>query len=111
MHSHRIAYPAVPQDTFQAANSLYGKGNIYLRLGDHLDELLVGLIPPHMNACWMKNRTFETNLQCAMLTVFQFVEVRFNGIVGSIDEANTAASRLGQPNGMTPEGTAVLLQM
>ncbi len=74
MHFHRIAYPAVPQDTFQAANSLYGKGNIYLRLGDHLDELLVGLIPPHMNACWMKNRTFETNLQCAMLTVFQFVE-------------------------------------
>lgn len=74
MHSHRIAYPAVPQDTLQAANSLYGKGNIYLRLGDHLDELLVGLIPPYMKAGCKKKRSFETNLQCAMLTVFQFVE-------------------------------------
>ena len=34
--------PPVPEDTFLAATAQYGKGNIYLRLGDRLEELLDG---------------------------------------------------------------------
>ena len=69
-----ILYPPVPRDTSRAAGSLYGKGNVYLRLGDALDELLFELIPSEMQLRSSENRTPEANVQCALLNIFQFAE-------------------------------------
>lgn len=74
MSSRLITYPAIPQDTLQAASSLYGKGNVYLKLGDHLDELLLDLIPPDMKPCRIRSKSLTTTLRYAMLTIFQFTE-------------------------------------
>jgi hypothetical protein len=75
MASHwTTTYPALPDDTRQAASSLYGKGNIYIRIGDHLDELLEGLIPLDTKPSNMMNRSLVATIQYAMLTIFQFVE-------------------------------------
>lgn len=74
MQLKQISYPDIPQETRQAAGSLFGKGNIYLRVGDHLNELLVDLIPQDLKACCIKDRTLEYLLLYAMLTIFQFVE-------------------------------------
>jgi hypothetical protein len=75
MASHwTTIYPVLPDDTRQAASSLYGKGNIYIRIGDHLDELLDRLIPLDMEPGSIMNSSLETTIQCAMLTIFQFVE-------------------------------------
>src|ERR1043165_986224 len=32
--------PMIPENTIRAARASYGKGNVYLRLGDQLDELI-----------------------------------------------------------------------
>ena len=43
--------------------------------------------------------------------MFQCVELGLGCIVGAIDKANAAAYLLREPNGVTPEEPAVLLQM
>lgn len=68
------SFPSLPEDTRRVASTLYGKGHIYLKLGDSLDELLVDLIPPEMKTWGTENKSSETFIQCAMLTVLQFVE-------------------------------------
>ena len=71
-------YPALPEDTRQSANSLYAKENSYIKIGDMLDTLLAVLIPPGIKSFSMGNRTYETTIHCAMLTIFQFSEVLSN---------------------------------
>ncbi len=36
-------FPSIPDNTIRTARASYGRGNIYLRLGDHLNELISGL--------------------------------------------------------------------
>ena len=69
-----ISHIALPDETRRAASTLYGKGNAYLKLGDHLNELLAGLTPPDTEPCTIGNKTLESSFHCAMLTVFQFIE-------------------------------------
>jgi len=71
-------YPALPEDTRQSANLLFGKENSYIKMGDLLDTLLAVLIPPGIKSFSMWNRTYETTIHCAMLTIFQFLEVLSN---------------------------------
>lgn len=71
---HTIPYPPVPGDTARAAGSLYGKGNIYLRLGDGLNDLLSDLIPIELKLPAIDQNTLQTKIQYAMLTIFQFAE-------------------------------------
>ena len=69
---YTIPYPPVPGDTARAAGSLYGKGNIYLRLGDGLNDLLSELIPTELKLPASEHNTIQTRIQYAMLTIFQF---------------------------------------
>jgi hypothetical protein len=61
-------FPSVPEDTFLAATALYGKGNLYIRLGDALDEWVGGQLPVEANA------TFKSHILPALLTIFQYLE-------------------------------------
>jgi len=67
-----MAFPKIPEDTARAASTLFGKGNIYLRLGEHIDELLFELIPLEMEI--QGQRSTQANAMYAMLTAFQFGE-------------------------------------
>jgi hypothetical protein len=72
--SPQTSFPPVPEDTFQAATALYGKGNIYLKLGDHLEQLLDGLLSADTDTWGKANRSLETHIHQALLTIFQYVE-------------------------------------
>jgi transposase len=74
MVSLHTSFPPVPEDTFLAATALYGKGNIYLRLGDALEQLLKGLLPTSTKTQPQSNRFFETHVHPALLTIFQYIE-------------------------------------
>lgn len=74
MAVYRLHYPGIPVDTAHAAKSLYGSGNIYLRLGDHLDSILEGLIPVDHNTSGVANAALEQIILLVLLTIFQYVE-------------------------------------
>jgi len=74
MPFHLNHYPTIPEDTLHTALALYGKGNPYLRLGDHLDELLVDLFPVEMNPCRTEDNSLELSIQCYLLMIIQFFE-------------------------------------
>ena len=67
-----IDFPPVPEDTARAAGSLFGKGNIYLRLGEHIQELLYEMTPVEMEI--QGQRSTQANALYALLTAFQFGE-------------------------------------
>lgn len=68
MSSHHTPFPPVPEDTFLAATALYGKGNLYIKLGDALEEQVGGQLLAEANA------TFKSHILPALLTVFQYLE-------------------------------------
>ncbi len=72
MTYHPIAFPNIPEDTARAAATLFGKGNIYLRLGEHINELFFELTPLEMEI--QGKRSTQANAMYAMLTAFQFGE-------------------------------------
>lgn len=74
MLNQSFAYPVIPEDTLRAATKLYGKGNIYMRLGDRLEGLLNELRRLDLKPWRIENQALETTIQCALLTVFQYVE-------------------------------------
>ena len=69
-----IPYPAIPEDTRRAAIAMYGKSNINLRIGDHLNELLSELVPLEFNPGEMGLRSVEAFIQYNLLTIFQSSE-------------------------------------
>lgn len=69
-----INYPNLPEDTFRAALALYGKGNTYIRLGNHLDNFLIDLIPLEMNQSNSSYESVETIVHCFLLTIIQYIE-------------------------------------
>lgn len=68
MITRSTQFPSVPEDTFLAATALYGKGNLYIRLGDALDAWVGGQLPVEANA------TFKSHILPALLTIFQYLE-------------------------------------
>ncbi len=67
-------YPLIPEETLRAATTLYGKGNIYLRLGDQIDKMLDGLLPLETKPVNTGNGTIDAAIQYTLLTIFQYVE-------------------------------------
>lgn len=73
-----INYPALPEDTLRAGRDLYGIGNTYIRLGDHLDKFLVDLIHSDVNFRNPNNLTIEVMIQNYLLTIIQYFEEMSN---------------------------------
>lgn len=67
-------FPSLPEDTRRAASTLYGNGNLYLRLGDQANTLLENLFLEESKNGGFVSRIPESTLQCALLTVFQYIE-------------------------------------
>ncbi len=72
MPYHPITLPPIPDDTARAARILFGEGNIYIRLGEHLNELLYEIGP--MNIEIHGKKSAEANARYAMMTAFQYAE-------------------------------------
>jgi transposase len=67
-----VRLPPIPADTARAASSLFGKGNIYIRVGEHLDELFDELPPLEMEIHGRSSP--QANARYALMTAFQFAE-------------------------------------
>jgi hypothetical protein len=67
-----IPFPPIPEDTAAAAKTLFGKGNVYVRLGEHIDDLLSPLRLVESEV--LPQRFAQTNLLHAMLVAFQYAE-------------------------------------
>lgn len=63
-------FPLIPAGTVRAARALYGRGNLYLRLGDRLNYLASKLDRGIFSAQLSENKT----ALLAMLTLIQYVE-------------------------------------
>lgn len=70
MDKDSACFPLIPASTARAARTLYGRGNVYLRLGDRLNELLLNF-DPRMIAVQMGG---ESALLLCLLTIIQYVE-------------------------------------
>jgi hypothetical protein len=62
----------IPEDTARRVNVSYGKGNIFIQLGDHLNEFMNGLSPLSMEI--QDRKLVETNTRLALITAFQYAE-------------------------------------
>jgi hypothetical protein len=69
---HPFPFPPVPGDTARAAIGLFGKGNAYIRLGEHINELLSPLDPMMREIAGEKSA--QTNILYITLVAFQFAE-------------------------------------
>jgi hypothetical protein len=69
MHKDSALFPVIPASTARAARALYGRGNLYLRLGDRLNHLVSKFDPKiisiHMNG---------DNALFSLFTIIQYVE-------------------------------------
>ena len=70
MDKDSALFPLIPASTVRAARALYGRGNLYLRLGDRLNHLASKVDPCVMSLNWNENKTALLTL----LTVIQYVE-------------------------------------
>ena len=70
MDKKSALFPSIPANTVRAARELYGRGNVYLRLGDRLGHLVSkfdqGTISAHLGP--------GHALLLALLTIIQYVE-------------------------------------
>ena len=65
-----MLFPLIPASTVRAARALYGRGNLYLRLGDRLNYLASKFDAKIMSARWNEDQTTLLTL----LTIIQYVE-------------------------------------
>src|SRR5690349_13620404 len=63
-------FPPIPQSTIRAARLSYGKGNVYLRMGDQVNKLISKLDP---NLLAIHSDGYEGTLLAA-ITIVQYVE-------------------------------------
>lgn len=70
MDKDSACFPLIPASTVRAARTLYGRGNVYLRLGDRLNELLLKF-DPRMIAMQLGG---DSALLLSLLTIIQYVE-------------------------------------
>lgn len=70
MDKESASFPSIPANTVRAARGLYGRGNVYLRLGDRLSDLVSkfdqNTISAHLGV--------GHSLLLALLTIIQYVE-------------------------------------
>lgn len=69
---HHMLYPPIPENTARKARSTFGSGNIYLIIGDRLDELLTGFIPQERK--FLDAHVLETFCLYLLITAIQFRE-------------------------------------
>ena len=70
MDTNPVLLPSIPASTIRAARSLYGQGNIYLRLGDRVNSLASRLDPSVI----LKNPEEDRFVLPALLTIIQYIE-------------------------------------
>ena len=70
MDKDSALFPLIPASTVRAARALYGRGNLYLRLGDRLNHLTSKFDPQITSLYWHDDRTSLLTL----LTIIQYVE-------------------------------------
>ena len=70
MDKDSALFPLIPASTVRAARTLYGRGNLYLRLGDRLNQLTAQIDPKVVNLFWDGDQTALLTL----LTIIQYVE-------------------------------------
>jgi hypothetical protein len=63
-------FPSIPQNTVRAARAIYGKGNLYLQLGDRLNTLVSDLNPEYL--AMQLDGNAATFL--SVLTILQYVD-------------------------------------
>lgn len=69
-----LSMPPVPEDTARMAEVLFGKGNVYIQLGDAIYSLLKELIPQNEPAPAVGQTTIDSNIRSAMMTTIQYAE-------------------------------------
>lgn len=72
MPSQSLSFPALPAETARAVEAVFGKGNIYLAIGDQIEPLLADVHPGDLDPSGEASITLRTIL--ALVTVFQFAE-------------------------------------
>jgi hypothetical protein len=72
MAFQHIQFPPIPEDTARAAGSLFGKGNIYIKIGEQLNELISSLTPLDLEI--LGDRSANANTLYAMMTIIQVAE-------------------------------------
>jgi hypothetical protein len=70
MDKDSALFPSIPASTVRAARALYGRGNLYLRLGDRLNCLTSNFDPQITSLYWNEDKTALLTL----LTIIQYVE-------------------------------------
>jgi hypothetical protein len=70
MDKDSACFPLIPASTSRAARTLYGRGNVYLRLGDRLNDLISKFDLQLAGRQW----GLENALLLALLTIIQYVE-------------------------------------
>jgi hypothetical protein len=70
MDKDSALFPVIPASTVRAARALYGRGNLYLCLGDRLNHLTSRIDPTVACLFWEKNTTALLTL----LTIIQYAE-------------------------------------
>ena len=70
MDKDSALFPSIPTSTIRAARALYGRGNLYLRLGDRLNQLISKLDQGLFSEQLGSNKT----AMLAVLTIVQYVE-------------------------------------
>ena len=70
MDKDSALFPLIPSSTVRAARALYGRGNLYLRLGDRLNYLTSNFDPRITSLYWNEDKTALLTL----LTIIQYVE-------------------------------------
>lgn len=70
MDKDSALFPSVPASTVRAARALYGRGNVYLRLGDRLNDLVSKFDQRMFSVQFGEGKA----LSLALLTVIQYVE-------------------------------------
>jgi hypothetical protein len=69
---HPVPFPPIPEDTALAAKKLFGKGNVYIRLGEHINELVSQLHPMAVDI--YSKKYAQSNILYTMLVAFQYAE-------------------------------------
>lgn len=69
MDKDSACFPLIPASTARAARTLYGRGNVYLRLGDRLNDLVSKFDLQRISMQFGENA-----LLLALLTIIQYVE-------------------------------------
>lgn len=72
MTIHRSSYPPIPESTARKAREIFETDNIYILLGDKLDDLLTGLVP--QEKLFLDGQVGETYCRYLLITAVQYRE-------------------------------------